>query len=421
MLEIQFIREHTGEVKKNLKKRGDKEKIFLVDELLKLDAKWRTHKGDCDLLRHERNLISQKINKAVKEKKDISALKKKAKEIPKKIEALTAKMDKVRKKMRDILMQIPNILHDSVPVGKDDTQNAEVRKWGKPKKFSFELVPHGELLEKKNQTDFERARKVSGAGFVYLKDKLAILDLALQRFAIDHLRKKGFIFVIPPFMMRRAAYEGVTDLADFENVMYKIADEDEYMIATSEHPIAAMHMNEVFKGKDLPLKIVGLSACFRKEIGSAGVDTKGLFRMHQFNKVEQFVFCKPEDSGKIHEELQRNSEELFEALEIPYRVVNICTGDIGIVAAKKYDIEAWFPREKKYREVTSCSNCTSYQAVRLNVRYQKGEDRHFVHTLNNTAIATSRAMRAIVENFQQKDGSILVPKVLHKYCGFKKI
>jgi len=226
--------------------------------------------------------------------------------------------------------------------------------------------------------------------------------------------------VYPPLMMNRRSYEGVTDLADFENVMYKIEGEDLYMIATSEHPMVAMHMGEVLDEKDLPIKFCGISSCFRKEIGAHGVDTKGLFRMHQFNKVEQVVLCKPEDSWKFHGELQKNSEEMMKLLGIPFRVVNICTGDIGIVAAKKYDIEAWYPRAKTYREVGSNSNCTSYQAVRLNIRYQKGEEREYVHTLNDTGIATSRIMVAILENYQQKDGSIKIPKALQKYMYNKK-
>jgi seryl-tRNA synthetase len=258
--------------------------------------------------------------------------------------------------------------------------------------------------------------------FSFLKDKIALLDFALQKYAIDKLVKKGYILVEPPFMVRRGPYEGVTDLADFENVMYKIEDDDLYLIATSEHAIGAMHMNETFDADKLPLKYVGISACFRREIGSHGLDTRGLFRVHQFNKIEQFIFCKPSDSWKFHEELLKNAEEIFKALELPYRVVNICTGDIGIVAAKKYDLEVWMPREEKYREVVSCSNCTGYQATRLNIRYKKGNEKEYLHTLNSTAIATSRAIRAIIENNQQKDGTVKVPKVLVPYMnGVKEI
>jgi seryl-tRNA synthetase len=277
-------------------------------------------------------------------------------------------------------------------------------------------------LEEKDQADFKRAAKTSGAGFYFLKDKIAMLDFALQKFALDKLVKKEYIVVEPPFMIRREPYEGVTDLADFENVMYKIEGDDLYLIATSEHAIGAMHMDETFDDSRLPIRYAGISSCFRREIGSHGLDTRGLFRVHQFNKIEQFIFCKPEDSWKLHEELLANAEELFKDLGLPYRVVNICTGDIGIVAAKKYDIEVWMPREEKYREVVSCSNCTSYQAVRLSIKYKDGDKKEYVHTLNSTAIATSRALRAIIENYQQKDGSVIVPKVLQPYMnGVKKI
>jgi seryl-tRNA synthetase len=234
--------------------------------------------------------------------------------------------------------------------------------------------------------------------------------------------KKGFTNTTPAFMMRREPYEGVTDLADFENVMYKIQDDDLYLIATSEHAIGGMHMKETFDPSELPIRYAGISSCFRREIGSHGLDTKGLFRVHQFNKIEQFVFCDPADSWKIHEELLANAEELFTSLGLPYRVVNICTGDIGIVAAKKYDMEVWMPREEKYREAVSCSNCTAYQATRLGIKFKSSEGKEYVHTLNSTAIATSRALRAIIENFQQKDGSVVIPKVLVPYMnGIKKI
>ncbi len=249
------------------------------------------------------------------------------------------------------------------------------------------------------------------------------MELALQQFAIDFLVKKGFTLVQPPFMMRREPYEGVTDLEDFKSMMYKVEAEDEelFLIATSEHPIGAMLMDKVIDESKLPMKLAGLSACFRKEIGSHGIDERGLFRVHQFNKIEQFVFCKPEDSWKIHEELIHNAEQLFQKLKLPYRIVNICTGDIGIVASKKYDLEVWMPREKKYKEAVSCSNCTAYQATRLNIKYQKESEKQNVHTLNSTAIATGRCLRAIIENYQNEDGTIEVPKVLQPYMHGIKV
>jgi seryl-tRNA synthetase len=306
-----------------------------------------------------------------------------------------------------------------VPFGKDDKDNVEIRRWGKPPQFDFEPKSHVEILSNLGMLDLERAAKISGDGFYYLKGDLVLLDLAIQRLALDLLRKRGFTIVEPPFMMRRKAYEGVTDLADFESVMYKEEDEDLYLIATSEHPMGAMFMNEVLDRQQLPIKFAGISPCFRREVGSHGKYTKGIFRVHQFNKIEQFVFCTPEQSWQIHEELQKNSEDLYQALGLHYRVVSVCTGDIGSIAAKKYDTEAWMA-DGQFREVGSNSNCTDYQARRLNVRWREGEGKPvegFVHTLNNTALATSRTMIAIIEQFQQKDGTVVVPKVLRPFMN----
>jgi seryl-tRNA synthetase len=266
--------------------------------------------------------------------------------------------------------------------------------------------------------DVERAGKIAGARFFYLKREGVLLDLALRIFALEAMFKKGYVPIEPPFMMRREPYEGVVALSDFEEVLYKIENEDLYMIATSEHPMAAMFMNETLKAEDLPLKMAGLSTNFRKEAGAHGKDTRGIFRTHQFNKIEQFIFCKPEDSWKLHEELLQNAEELVQKLGLPYRVVNVCTGDIGTVAAKKYDIEAWIPAQNGYREIISCSNCTDYQARRLNIKYREKEGeppKGFVHTLNSTALATGRTIVAILENYQQPDGTIVVPEVLRKH------
>jgi seryl-tRNA synthetase len=268
--------------------------------------------------------------------------------------------------------------------------------------------------------DIERAGKIAGARFFYLKTEGVLLDMALMSFAIEEMVKKGHKPVEPPFMMRREAYEGVVALSDFEDVLYKIEGEDLYLIATSEHPMAAMFMNEVLRAEDLPLKFVGISPNFRKEAGAHGKDTRGIFRTHQFNKIEQFIFCKPEDSWRIHEELIRNAEELIQKLGLSYRVVNVCTGDMGTVAAKRYDIEAWMPAQGAYREMISCSNDTDYQARRLNIKYREKEGEApagLVHTLNSTALATGRTIVAILENYQQEDGSIIVPKALRKYMG----
>lgn len=420
MLDIRFVRANPDAVKADLKKRNDTEKLTWVDELLKKDLRSRELKGETDLLRQRRNTIAREINAARKAGQDAAALMTEAANLPQKIKDCDAEQEENATTIRSYLMRLPNILHDSVPVGKDDTENVEIKRVGTPKSFDFELKNHGQLASDQGWADFERATKISGAGFYFLKGNLVLLDMALQRFAIDELAAKGYIPIIPPYMINRSSYEGVTDLNDFEKVMYKIDGSDAYLIATSEHPICAMYQDEIFEEKDLPLKLAGISQCFRREIGAHGLDTKGLFRVHQFSKVEQFVFCKPEDSWKIHEELLTNAEDIFIKLGLPYHVVNICTGDIGTVAAKKYDIEVWMPRENAYKEVVSCSNCTSYQAVRLNIKVRDKSEfelKVHLHTLNSTAIATSRVMRAILENYQEPDGRVQVPPVLRPYMN----
>jgi len=419
MLDIKFITANPEVVKKDLKKRQDREKLPWVEEVVKKHAEAKKLREEADKLRHTRNVLTGDISRLKKEGKSITAKVKEAKQLPQKIADAEKQLQLLQERITHILLRLPNILHKSVPYGKDETENKEIKKWGKPKKFGFELKVHGELLEERGLADFKRATKISGSGFNFLKGDLVLLEQALINFALAELVKKGFVPIAPPLMMRRKPYQGVIELEAFEKVMYKIQDEDLHLIATSEHPVAAMLMHETLE--ELPMKFVGLSSCFRKEIGSHGVDTRGLFRVHQFNKVEQFVFCKPSESWKLFEELLKNSEQLMQKLKIPYRITNICTGDIGIVASKKYDIEAWFPRQKAYREVVSCSNCTSYQAVRLNIKYLKDSEKDYVHTLNSTAIATGRIIAAIVENYQNKDGSVMIPEVLQSYLGKKKL
>ncbi len=422
MLDIKLFRENPGIIKKNLEKRKETEKLKWVDKVTGLDKEYRELKNKLQEMRHRKNRVSEEINELKKQGKGISEKIKEIKSIPEKIKKAEEKTAKLQEQIRYYLMRIPNIMHDSVPYGKDDTENVELRKVGKVKKFDFKLVSHGELAEKLGIADFSKARDVAGAGFYYLFGELALLNRALETYSIDFMTKKGFKLSIPPLALRRKPYEGVTDLSDFENVMYKVEDEDLYLIATSEHPIAAYMMDRVFEEDELPVCIVGFSPCFRKEIGSHGIDTRGLFRVHQFWKVEQFVFCRPEDSWDWHEKLIKNSEDIFKGLGLPFRIVNICTGDLGIVAAKKYDLEVWMPRQKEYKEACSCSNCTDYQARRLNIRYQKKSgEREFVHTLNNTALATSRVMVSILENYQNKDGSITVPEALRQYMSGMKI
>lgn len=430
MLDLKLIRERPEVVGGNLARRNDPAALAKLEELQTVDQLWRLKSLELDKLRGERNRLAEDIGKVQRLRRDrtgeieagrppaapaLQTLLDKSKRLPQELQALEAQVDGLRMQLEHLAMRLPNLLHDSVPVGKDDTENAVVRAWGRPRELPG-AKSHDELAESLGLADFVHAAKVSGAGFVYLKGELVLLDMALQRFAVDFLIERGFTPVSTPVLMRRGPYEGVTDLADFEKVMYKVEGEDLYLIATSEHPLGAMVQGEILDEDTLPLKLAGVSPCFRREIGAHGVDTRGLFRMHQFNKVEQFVFCTPEQSWAIHEELLANAEGIFQKLGIPYRVVNVCTGDIGTVAAKKYDLEAWSPRQKKYVEVVSCSNCTDYQARRLKTRCGKqGGDKRVAHTLNSTAVATSRAMVVILENYQLPDGTVKVPEALHPY------
>jgi len=420
MLDIKLIRENPEFVKNNLMKRGNPENSKMLDELVEIDREWRQSLTKLNDLRHERKLITTEVATLKKTGKDASSKVEKAKTIDSEITSIEKEVNQAEEKTHDYLMRLPNLLHETVPVGKDENDNVQMRIWGTIPKFDFAVKNHIDLGLNLDVIDVERAGKVAGSRFFYLKGEGVLLDMALMSFALEEMTKKGYLPVEPPYLMRREPYEGVTALSDFGDVLYKIENEDLYLIATSEHPMAAMFMNEVLKEEDLPLKLAGISACFRKEAGAHGKDTRGIFRTHQFNKIEQFVFCKPEESWKLHEELVRNAEELIQKLGVPYRVVNVCTGDIGTVAAKKYDIEAWMPAQNAHREIVSCSNCTDYQARRLNIRYREKEGappRGFVHTLNSTAIATGRTIVALLENFQQEDGAIVVPKVLRKYMG----
>ncbi|MEM0048925.1 MAG: serine--tRNA ligase [Candidatus Bathyarchaeia archaeon] len=417
MIDVKLIRENPDFVRENIKRRNDPEKLELLEEFIKTDKKWRELQTKINDLRRVRNELSVKIAQMKKVGKDPGELLLEAERIQSEIKHLEGLVNETHQRAKYLLMRIPNLLHESVPYGRDENDNVEIRRWGSPPKFDFPPKSHIEIASNLGLVDEERANKVSGAGFFYFKEELVLLDLAIQRFAIDFLRKRGYILIMPPYMMRRKPYEGCVDLEDFEKVMYKIENEDLYLIATSEHPIAAMFMDEVLDKDQLPLKFVGISTNFRKEVGTHGKYTKGFFRMHQFNKVEQFVFCLPEQSWEIHEELQRNCEEMYQMLGLHYRVVNVCTGDIGTVAAKKYDTEVWMV-DGKFREIGSNSNCTDYQARRLNIRYREGPGRPpkgYVHTLNSTALATSRTMMAILEHYQQKDGSVIIPPVLRPY------
>ena len=419
MLDIKLIREHPEIVKKDLQKRCEPEKLEMLNNLIQYDLQWRTLLTEANELRHKRKLITTQVANLKKQGKDASKQIEQAKNIPQEIKKLETKVAQYREKADLLLMKLPNILHETVPFGKDEHENVVEKLVGKPPKFGFEPKSHVEIASALGLIDFERAAKVSGHGFYYLKGDLARLDFAIITYTIDFLRNRGYTLIEPPLMMHRKPYLGVTDLEFFGDQLYKIENDDLYLIATSEHPMAASFMDEVILTKDLPVKYVGISPCFRKEVGAHGKYTKGLFRVHQFNKIEQFIFCHPDDSWKLHEELQKNSEDLYTGLGLHYRVVNVCTGDIGIIAAKKYDIEIWMA-DDTYREAGSNSNCTDYQARRLNIKYREKEGQApvgFVHTLNNTAIATSRTLIAILEQHQQKDGSVAIPEALRPLMG----
>jgi len=420
MLDIKLIRENPAIIEDNLKKRGDAEKLKLLNDLINDDKKYREVLKKVEDLKHKRNVLSQEIAKLKKEGKDVSEKLKEAEKIPLEIKNLDTETKKLKEKIDYTLIRIPNLLHESVPDGKDENDNVEIRKWGEPPQFDFQPKSHLEILQSLGMIDMESAAKVSGSAFYYLKGNAVLLDLALQKFAIDFLMKKGFQVFEPPLMVNKRSYDGmIGDPLDFAEASYKIEGEDLYLIPTAEYPLGSMFTDKIFNKDELPLRVCGVSACFRREVGTHGKYAKGLFRVHHFNKVEQFIYCLPEQSWDFLEELQKNSEELYQKLGLHHQVVALCSGDTGSKSAKTYDIEIWMADEK-FRESGSNSNCTDYQARRLNIRFRDKEGQApigFVHTLNNTALATSRTMIAIIEQYQQADGTVLIPKVLVPYMG----
>ncbi|MBI2629094.1 serine--tRNA ligase [Candidatus Pacearchaeota archaeon] len=425
MLDINLIRKNPEIVKQSQKKRGLAEGD--IDKILKLDKEWRELKEEVDNLRSKRNKVSERINQAKKEKKpsnQINQLIEEARKIPQLL-AEKEKEESEKKQARDnILKDIPNIIDKSVPVG-DASKNKTIKAYGKPKKLKsktgFKPKDHADILESLELLDTKKASEVAGSRFYYLKGDLVKLNFAIINFALDFLRNKKFILIQPPYMLRREILEGALPLTSFEEMIYKIQDEDLYLIGTAEHSLNAYYSNEIIDIKELPIRLAGISPCFRKEAGAHGKDTKGIFRTHQFEKVEQFVFCNPKDSWKEFDLILNNTIGMFKLLGIPFRTIVLASGDTGRVPTKTIDLEGWFPSQNAYRELASCSNCLDYQARRSNTRYQNKNELNFLHTLNNTAIATERMMACIVDNFQQKDGSIKIPKVLWKYTGFKEI
>lgn len=421
MLDIKFIRKSPEKVKENLKRRGEGDWEAIVDNLLEHDKTWRDALNKADELKSIRNKVSSQIPKLSGEEKKAKILE------MKKVSDEIKQWDTIREKelasRNKILDALPNLMHESVPYGKDDSENVEVRTWGEKREFDFEPKRHNDLIKELDLVELERAAKVSGARFYYLKGKLVLLERAIVELALEHAMENGFTPMYPPALVREKAMYGTGFLPAGDEDIYRIEGEDLCLIGTSEVPLGALHMDEILEVDELPKRYAGISPCFRTEAGSHGKDSKGIFRVHQFNKVEMFVFSHPEKSAEEHERLIKVAEGFWQKLEIPYRVVNICTGDLGVVASKKYDIEAWLPGQGKFREVVSCSNCTGYQARRLNVRYKENQASkpESVHTLNSTVVATTRALVAILENYQQKDGSILVPEALKKYLPFASI
>ncbi|MCH1537010.1 MAG: serine--tRNA ligase [Candidatus Poseidonia sp.] len=423
MLDMNLFREQADLIRADHTKRGIPHDA--IEQVIELDQSWRNLLHETDQLRREKNEAARGIGAAKKagDQAAAEAILAQVADLGERISAMESQTNEAMETRDRLRMSIPNLLHHDVPQGADESGNTVHAVHGEKPSFSFAPRPHNDLIEMNRWVDLKRAAKITGSRFFFLKGDLARLEFALQQYAVEFLRQREFTFVQPPVMMNRQAYEGVTDLADFETVMYGIEPDKYYMIATSEHPLTAMYMDETIPEEQMPLRMVGVSQCFRREVGSHGQSDLGIWRVHQFTKIEQIIIARPEDSWALHEELLKNCIDLWDSLGIHYEVVNICTGDMGTVAAKKYDLEAWIPGAEQYKEIVSCSNCTDYQANRLNIRYgQPGHpNQPVVHTLNSTAVATSRALVAIMEQYQLEDGRVAVPEVLQTYMGGQSV
>ena len=419
MLDPKLIKEKPQMIREMLKSRSVD---FDLDSLIESDQKRREFILKTDELRKKKNQVALEISQKKKAGEDASPILVEMKNISADLSKFELEQESIENKYSKLAMTIPNLVHESVPVGVDESANKEIRKWGKIPDFDFKVNDHIEISENLDLVDLERAAKVAGARFYYLKNDLVRLNQSLIHFGLDFLAKKEYSLVQPPYMINRKSMEGAVIADDFEEVIYKVAEEDLFMIGTSEHAMAAMHSKEIIEGKDLPLRYAGVSPCFRKEAGAHGRDQKGIFRVHQFDKIEQFVFSRPEDSWKEHEKMLGVVEEFYQELEIPHKVMLLSSGDMGKISAKTYDIEGWMAGQNAYREIVSCSNCLDYQARRLKIRFRDktNEDTQYLHTLNSTLIATTRVMVSIMENFQTKDGHIRIPTVLQSYMGNQK-
>jgi len=430
MITTKYVRDNIAVIKASLEKRMSK---YPIDRLLSLDIEWRAQKTNLQKLQTERNKASLEVARLKKAGEDTKNEITKLSKLKKSIEQIESVLPSYEKEINELLWNIPNELDNSVPVGNPPEGNKILKKWGRIVKK--DIPSHEEILERLKLLDMERAAKVAGSRFYYLKGDLVLLEQSLGRYALDFFAGRGYTPILPPFMLRKRCYMGVAPLATFEDALYRIVEskeassvsaiehvEDElFLIATAEHSLAAMHAEETFSAKDLPLKYAGISPCFRREAGAHGKDQKGIFRVHQFEKVEQFVYCKQEDEGKYFDELLKNSEDIWQALNIPYQLVLLCSGDTGYQMSKTVDVEGWFPGQKAYRELGSCSTAAEWQSLRLDIKYDDGGKRKYVYTLNNTGIAITRTLACIVENYVNDDGTITVPDVLVPYMGKKII
>ena len=416
MLDPKIIRDEPERIKQMLKDRAVE---FDLEKMLELNKTRKDMMQQSDELKQKRNQMSMKIATEKKAGNDASELLQEMSQISKKLDDMENKRKTIEDDYHRLSFSIPNMIHDSVPKGVDESFNKQIRTWGDIPKFDFDVKDHIDLGLGLDIIDLERASKTAGARFYYLKGGLVKLGQALTSFALDFVSEKNYNLIQPPYMINRQSMEGAVIADDFEEVIYKVEDEDLFLIGTSEHAIASMHYDEILEGSKIPLRYASISPCFRKEAGAHGKDQKGIFRVHQFEKIEQFIFCRPEESWDEHEKMIQNTEEFYQKLEIPYRLMLLSSGDMGKVSAKTYDIEAWMAGQNAYREIVSCSNCLDYQSRRLKIRFREktNEDTKYIHTLNSTLVAIERTMVAILENNQTKDGHLEVPKVLQKYFG----
>ena len=419
MLDIKFVRMNPELVKENIKKKFQDAKLPLVDEVLELDQKNRDIKQEVEALRAERNKISKEIGACMAQgkKEEAEELKKKVQTNADKVEALSAEEREVEEKIKKIMMTIPNIIDPSVPIGKDDSENVEIQKYGEPVVPEYEIPYHTEIMETFNGIDLESAGKVAGNGFYYLMGDIARLHSAVISYARDFMIERGFTYCIPPFMIRSNVVTGVMSFAEMDSMMYKIEGEDLYLIGTSEHSMIGKFIDTMLEEDTLPQTLTSYSPCFRKEKGAHGIEERGVYRIHQFEKQEMIVVCKPEESMEWYDKLWQNTVDLFRSLDIPVRTLECCSGDLADLKVKSCDVEAWSPRQKKYFEVGSCSNLGDAQARRLGIRVKGKDSKYFAHTLNNTVVAPPRMLIAFLENNLQEDGSVRIPDVLQPYMG----